>query len=370
MQTPRGKDGRAPDVVPRRRLDADARVCRRRGGRFRHRRHRRRRRHARLPARRSRLFRRRASTPAPGGGRSRISRPTKRHQQNSTGPTSGSATATNPLQLGANNSGKAVGGSTVHFAMVSLRFRPEWFKARSLLGYGADWPLDWREMWRYYARGRAGAEDLRAGQLSVGPKRPRYPYRPHELNAAALVLARGLPRRWVSPGRRRRSPRSRRRAGCRTPASIAASASSAARPTPSRARSSPGSRARSPPAPRSATSRWSAASRPIDDGRVTGVHYLPRGRWRFQRARNVVVAGYAIETPRLLLNSADRALSGRARQQLGLVGKNLMVQANQAVCGHDGGGDPLVQGAALARDHRALELRGQRQGFLRRLLLT
>ena len=56
----------------------------------------------------------------------------------------------NPLQMGSNNSGKAVGGSTVHFAMVSLRFRPEWFKSRTLLGYGADWPLDWREMWSYY----------------------------------------------------------------------------------------------------------------------------------------------------------------------------------------------------------------------------
>ena len=50
----------------------------------------------------------------------------------------------NPITMGGKNSGKAVGGSTVHFAMVSLRFRPEWFKSRSALGYGADWPLDWR----------------------------------------------------------------------------------------------------------------------------------------------------------------------------------------------------------------------------------
>ena len=48
----------------------------------------------------------------------------------------------NPMVMGGKNSGKAVGGSTVHFAMVSLRFRPEWFKSRSALGYGADWPLD------------------------------------------------------------------------------------------------------------------------------------------------------------------------------------------------------------------------------------
>ncbi|HZT17771.1 MAG TPA: GMC family oxidoreductase, partial [Dongiaceae bacterium] len=30
----------------------------------------------------------------------------------------------NPLKMGSNNSGQAVGGSMVHFAMVSLRFRP------------------------------------------------------------------------------------------------------------------------------------------------------------------------------------------------------------------------------------------------------
>jgi choline dehydrogenase-like flavoprotein len=58
-----------------------------------------------------------------------------------------------------------------------------------------------------------------------------------------------------------------------------------------------------------------------------------RIRWRFQRARNVVVAGYAIETPRLLLNSAtDRFPNGLANSS-GLVGKNLMVQSNQAVWG-------------------------------------
>ena len=130
----------------------------------------------------------------------------------------------NPLELGANNSGKSVGGSTVHFAMVSLRFRPEWFKARSKLGYGADWPLDWREMWRYYARGRAGAEDFRPGELPLGS----------EAAALSLPAARAQRRR---PGARRgrRSARhrlvadaARHRLGaarpCRRPASIAACA--------------------------------------------------------------------------------------------------------------------------------------------------
>ena len=37
------------------------------------------------------------------------------------------------------------------FAIPPLRMRPEWFKARSQFGYGFDWPLDWQDMWRYYA---------------------------------------------------------------------------------------------------------------------------------------------------------------------------------------------------------------------------
>ena len=74
----------------------------------------------------------------------------------------------NPLQLGGNNSGKAVGGRTVHFAMVSLRFRPEWFKSRSAARL-------WRRLAARLARdvallrrGRAGAEDLGPGELSLG----------------------------------------------------------------------------------------------------------------------------------------------------------------------------------------------------------
>ncbi|HTZ88657.1 MAG TPA: GMC family oxidoreductase, partial [Solirubrobacteraceae bacterium] len=68
-------------------------------------------------------------------------------------------------------------------------------------------------------------------------------------------------------------------------------------------------------------------------GRATGVHYHREGRWRFQKAKNVVVAGYAIETPRLLLNSASAMFPDGLANSSGLVGRNLMAQANQAVWG-------------------------------------
>ena len=98
----------------------------------------------------------------------------------------------NPIKMGGNNSGKAVGGSTVHYAMVALRFRPEWFKSRTTLGYGADWPISWEEMWHYYAV--AERQINISGPLTYpwGPKRPRYPYCAHELNTAGKLLAKRL----------------------------------------------------------------------------------------------------------------------------------------------------------------------------------
>ncbi len=68
-----------------------------------------------------------------------------------------------------------------------------------------------------------------------------------------------------------------------------------------------------------------------DDGRATGIEYLREGRWRFQRSRHVVVASYAIDTPRLLLMSSTQRFPDGLANRSGLVGKNLMVQLNQAV---------------------------------------
>ena len=238
----------------------------------------------------------------------------------------------NPLVMGGKNSGKAVGGSTVHFAMVSLRFRPEWFKSRSQLGYGVDWPLDWRDMWNYY--GRIEHDLAISGPVTYpwGPKRPRYPYRGHEINGAGELLARGAeamgyqwtetPLATVSAPRGKSPPcvyRGFCRFGCSTnakqsqlvtfiPRALAAGAEIRDLAMVGRIETGP-------------------------DGRATGVHYMREGQWRFQKARNVVVAGYAVETPRLLLASAnDRYPDGLANSS-GLVGKNLMTQSNQAVFG-------------------------------------
>ena len=238
----------------------------------------------------------------------------------------------NPLTMGGKNSGKAVGGSMVHFAMVSLRFRPEWFQSRTAMGYGADWPLDWREMWRYYRQAEQALSISGPVTYPWGPKRPRYPYRAHEINAAGALLAKGCeaqgyqwsetPLATVSAPRGEAPPcvyRGFCRFGCSTNAK------------------------------QHTLNTWIprglAKGMEVRDlamvgrieidaaGKASGVHYFREGQWRFQKARNVIVAGYAIETPRLLLNSANSQFPDGLANSSGLVGKYLMTQSNQAVFG-------------------------------------
>src|SRR4051794_25118205 len=236
----------------------------------------------------------------------------------------------NPLQMGSNNSGKAVGGSTVHFAMVSLRFRPEWFKSRTLLGYGADWPLDWREMWSYYTEVEQALKIAGPVTYPWGPHRPRYPYRAHPLNAAAIALAKGceaLGIKWTeTPLATLSAPRGLAhscvyRGFCVSGCSTNAKQSALVTWIPRAIRA--GAEIRD----LAMVGRIEIGS----DGRATRLHYHREGKWRHQRAKNVVVAGYAIETPRLLLNSACEKFPDGLANSSGLVGKNFMPQSNHAV---------------------------------------
>lgn len=64
-----------------------------------------------------------------------------------------------------------------------------------------------------------------------------------------------------------------------------------------------------------------------ENGRATGVSYLHDGDEHFLAAERVFVCGYAIETPRLLLNSGNLANSSDQ------VGRNLMVHSGPIVYG-------------------------------------
>ncbi len=53
-----------------------------------------------------------------------------------------------PLTLGANNSGKGVGGGSVHWAAFVPRLHPSDFRVYSEVG--ADWPICYEELKPYY----------------------------------------------------------------------------------------------------------------------------------------------------------------------------------------------------------------------------
>jgi choline dehydrogenase-like flavoprotein len=237
-----------------------------------------------------------------------------------------------PIKLADNNSGKSVGGSTVHFTMVSLRWRPEWFKARSRTGCGVDWPLDYADLAPYYREVEDALKIAGPVRYPWGPPRGRYPYRPHEVNAAGRVLARGAERlgiKWAA-----------------TPLATLSAPRGEAHPCVYRGFCKNGC---STNAKQSALVTWipraihaGAEIRDLamvgkvemrNDGRAGGVLYQREGQWRRQRAKHVVVAGYSIETPRLLLNSATQDFPDGLANSSGLVGKCLMVHSNHAVWG-------------------------------------
>lgn len=234
-----------------------------------------------------------------------------------------------PVELGANNSGRGVGGSTVHFSMVSLRFRPEWFKARSLLGYGVDWPVTYAEMAPYYREVENALAVSGPINYPWGPRRKRYPYREHPLNAPGLLLAKGAeamgigwsttPLATVSAPRGK-SPPCVYRGFCINGCSTNAKQSALIVWIP-----------RALAAGAEVRDLAMVGRIETKDGRATGVHYHREGEWRFQRARNVVVAGYAIETPRLLLNSACPEFPDGLANGSGLVGTHLMVHGGKPV---------------------------------------
>jgi choline dehydrogenase-like flavoprotein len=235
-----------------------------------------------------------------------------------------------PLALGGNNSGWGVGGSTVHFSMISLRLRPEWFRSRSLLGYGFDWPLGYEELAPYYEEAERALAIAGPLRYPWGPPHRRYPYREHEMNAAGLVLARGAERMgiaWSSvplatvSAPRGKSPPCVYRGFCNFGCSTNAKQSALVVWIP-----------RALHAGAEVRDLAMAGRIELDaSGLASGVHFHRGEAWRFQRARNVVVAGYAIETPRLLLNSACPRFPQGLANRSGLVGTHLTTHAGPGV---------------------------------------
>jgi choline dehydrogenase-like flavoprotein len=237
----------------------------------------------------------------------------------------------NPIALGSNNSGRGVGGSMVHFAGYAPRFHPSDFATYSADGVGADWPIRYDEVAPYY---RLMEEELPvAGDDWPWGDPHSYPHSPHPISGNGLVFQRGAMalgiRVQVGPvaitnGRFGNRPHCIYRGFCLQGCKVNAKASPLITHIPDAL--AHGAEVRP-------DSMVSAVVVDDDAGRVTGVRYFRGGVERFQRARIVAVCGYAIETPRLLLNSATKRWPDGLANDHDQVGRYVMVQGAPQAAG-------------------------------------
>jgi len=242
-----------------------------------------------------------------------------------------------PIEMGSNNSGRGVGGGTTHYSMIAMRAHPEDFRRGALDGpvSGADlrdWPIGFDDLEPYYDEIESALQIAGPTRYPWGRRRRRYPQREHELNASAEILVNGCtalgipvapaPIATLSAPHADRPPciyRGFCNYGCTTNAKSSILATFIPRAI----------RAGAEIRPECMALRIEHDQR----GRATGVVFAREGNGdaQFQRARSVILACYAVETPRLLLNSASPLFPNGLANNSGLVGRYFMVHTGHQV---------------------------------------
>jgi choline dehydrogenase-like flavoprotein len=235
-----------------------------------------------------------------------------------------------PVPLGSNNSGRGVGGSMIHFAGYTPRFHPSDFHTWSVDGVGADWPIGYQDLKPYYRQ--LEAELPVAGQFWPWGDPHRYPHTAHPTGGQGEIFLRGCQRLGIparvgpvaiANGRFGNRAHCIYRGFCLQGCKVNAKASPLITHVPDAL--AHGAEVRSG----SMVSRVELGA----DGRASGVVYFKDGVQRRQRARMVAVAGYSIETPRLLLNSANERFPEGLCNRHDLVGRYVMVQGAPQTAG-------------------------------------
>lgn len=236
-----------------------------------------------------------------------------------------------PVPLGSNNSGRGVGGSMVHYAGYTPRFHPSDFETYTRDGVGADWPISYPDLKPYY---EAIEQELPvAGEPWPWGDPHTYPHRPHPVGGNGEIFLRGARAAGITAkvgpvaianGRFGNRSHCIYRGFCLQGCKVNAKASPLITHVPDALAHGAEVRADA-----------MVTRIEIDDrtGLATGVHYVRDGISRFQRARMVAVAGYSIETPRLLLNSASARFPDGLCNEFDQVGRYLMVQGAPQTAG-------------------------------------
>jgi choline dehydrogenase-like flavoprotein len=242
-------------------------------------------------------------------------------------------TGKNPLQLGHNNSGRGVGGGTTHFTGVFLRFHDSDFRTKSMDGVGEDWPITYHDLAPYYDKierdiAVSGPKHFPWGNFN-GP----YPYPEREPISANSEMFRigceksGI-RSVVAPLAINSAPFDGRppcinRGFCNQGCMPNAKFSTLIHHIPKAIQE--GAEVLSDCMVTQVLTN--------STGRVAGVTFSYEGQSYKQLARVVILSNFVIETPRLLLHSANPQFPDGLANSSGWVGKAIMPHSSHDVYG-------------------------------------
>jgi choline dehydrogenase-like flavoprotein len=235
-----------------------------------------------------------------------------------------------PVELGKNNCGRGVGGSMVHYAGFTPRFHPSDFEVGTRDGVAPDWPISYAELRAHYER--LELELPVAGQWWPWGDPHGYPHGPHPVAGGALRVWEGARRIGIqmrvgpvgiANGSFGNRPHCIYRGFCLQGCKVNAKASPLITHIPDAL--AHGVEVRD---------GCMVTRVELDEGgRCRGVSYFHGGREHFQAADAVTLAGYSIETPRLLLHSTSTRFPNGLANNEDLVGRGVMVQGAPQVAG-------------------------------------
>ena len=229
--------------------------------------------------------------------------------------------------------GMGIGGGTLTWLGVVPRFHREDFRTYSTEGVGTDWPLGYDDLRPHYAR--IEREFGVAGECGpFAPEQYELPMPPHRMNWHAQLLARGarqLRAHPFAPPVAINSVEYDGRPACTYCGWCGSGCATEAKATAANTYLAQAEKLGAQVVSEAFVHRvnYDAAN-----GRATGVSYLDAARHEHElRTKLVVLATHAIETPRLLLLSANATFPNGLANSSGCVGKYLMSHPTWQVFG-------------------------------------
>jgi choline dehydrogenase-like flavoprotein len=239
----------------------------------------------------------------------------------------------NPLQLGKNNSGRGVGGGTTHFTGVFLRYHESDFRTKTEDGVGEDWPITYQDLEPYYGKIENDIAVSGPKVFPWGAFHGPYPYPERDpISANAEIFRMGCEKlgiRSVVP-----------------PLAINSAPFDGRPPCINRGFCNQGCmpNAKFSTLIHHIPKAIQLGAEVISDsmvtqilvnkeGMVTGVTFVHDGKTYEQEASIVILANFVIETPRLLLNSANAQFTDGLANSSGWVGKAIMAHSSNDVYG-------------------------------------